>query len=87
MSIDLTLALTTGAGPMTEGPGPPKASLQHYAVRSSVELTTCDNPANGTCLALPNDAFVEQLYLDGVNNPANLERSLGVHGPYLLRAP
>jgi len=58
----LSLAFTTGAGPVSELPSAPVARVQEWQFRKDVSLSTCDWYNEGTCIAVPSGQFVEARY-------------------------
>ena len=55
----LTVRFTTGTAPLSEPPVAPRASLHHWRFAPDVQLTTCDEPVTGTCVALSPDELTE----------------------------
>jgi hypothetical protein len=54
---------TTGTGPLGEPPSPPAAVLQHYRIVEGPE-TSCSPWPTGTCVAVPDDVWVQARAID-----------------------
>jgi hypothetical protein len=81
-TVDVALSFTTGEGPSRQAL-PPVASMRHFSLKKA-SRSSCDSDAHGTCIAHPTESFVEQLYLDQVNDPENRNGIIDTFGPYLV---
>lgn len=61
--VDISIAFTTGGGPVSVPPAAPMAQMQHYQIKG-VSLTSCDPFPAGTCVAVPAATAVQATHVD-----------------------
>lgn len=80
------MEFTTAEGPLEEAPPAPSATLEAFRMVDYVP-STCNLPAAGSCLAIPDDTWVQVRTLDAQGEPNAVSPTYLVRGAHFARNP